>query len=302
MGGKIMRLKWDENEIKKYVESQNYKFIGILKFKALNSRILIQCEHGHIFVVCFKNFKGNKALKGTRCPVCFGMKQPSIKDIENKLNNDGFKLLSEYENAKTKLKIQCKNGHITYRTWSGINRVNKVECTKCANGRESITINSIQEFLNKFNYKLLSEEYKNAHEKLKIQCDKGHIFYKNWNKLQNGQKCPICNISKGEYRIMSYLKNNNIKFIYDEPYFDDLLSDSNNPLRPDFILPNERIWIEYDGEFHYKNSYKDGGYEKLQKHDEMKNEYAKENNWNLIRIPYWEYDNIEKILDKIINK
>jgi hypothetical protein len=234
-----MRLKWDENEIKKYVESQNYKFIGILKFKALNSRILIQCEHGHIFVVCFKNFKGNKALKGTRCPACFGMKQPSIKDIENKLNNDGFKLLSEYENAKTKLKIQCK---------------------------------------------------------------KGHIFYKSWNKLQNGQKCPICNISKGEYKIMSYLKNNNIDYIYDEPYFDDLLSDSNNPLRPDFILPNERIWIEYDGEFHYKDSYKDGGYEKLQKHDEMKNEYAKENNWNLIRIPYWEYDNIEKILDKIINK
>ena len=34
----------------------------------------------------------------------------------------------------------------------------------------------------------------------------------------------------------------------------------------------------------------------------MKNEYAKENNWNLIRIPYWEYDDIENILNEIINK
>ena len=189
-----------------------------------------------------------------------------------------------------------------YRTWNNIKKSNQLTCTKCEHGRESIDIDYIQNFLSKFNYKLLSKEYNNAHEKLKVQCDKGHVFYKTWNKLQIGQKCPVCNISKGEYRIMSYLENNNLQFIYDEPYFDDLLSDSNNPLRPDFILPNEKIWIEYDGEFHYKDTYKDGNYEKLKKHDKMKDEYANKNNWIIIRIPYWEYDNIEKILDKIINK
>ena len=297
-----MKLKWNEEEIKKYVKSQNYNFIGIVKFKGLNSKILIQCEDGHIFLVSFKNFKGNKGKKGTRCPICFGCKEPSIDEINNRLKEYNFNLLSEYKNARTKLKIECENGHIMYRTWNNIKKSNQLTCTKCEHGRESINIDYIQNFLSKFNYKLLSKEYNNAHEKLKVQCDKGHVFYKTWNKLQIGQKCPVCNISKGEYRIMSYLENNNLQFIYDEPYFDDLLSDSNNPLRRDFILPNEKIWIEYDGEFHYKDTYKDGNYEKLKKHDKMKDEYANKNNWIIIRIPYWEYDNIEKILDKIINK
>ena len=36
--------------------------------------------------------------------------------------------------------------------------------------------------------------------------------------------------------------------------------------------------------------------------DTIKNIYCKNNNINLIRIPYWEYDNIENILNEIINK
>ena len=31
-------------------------------------------------------------------------------------------------------------------------------------------------------------------------------------------------------------------------------------------------------------------------------EYAKEHGWKLIRIPYWEYNNIENILNEILNK
>lgn len=295
-----MRLKWTEEEIKKYVESQNHKFIGIIYFKGLNSKILIQCEHGHIFKVTFKNFKGNKSCKPTRCPVCFGMKQPTIDDIKNKLNNFGFILLSKkYKNSHEKLKIQCLNGHITYRSWDNINSSNKLTCTKCEGGKYSINLKSIETFLKTYNYKLLTYNYINSSQKLKIQCDKGHTFYKSWHKLQTGQKCPFCNISKGEEKIMTYFKDSNVKYIYNAPYFDDLLSDLGYPLRPDFILPNERIWIEYDGEFHYKDFYHDGSFERLQEHDRRKNEYAKKNNWKLIRIPYWEFDNIEEILKNI---
>ena len=39
---------------------------------------------------------------------------------------------------------------------------------------------------------------------------------------------------------------------------------------------------------------------KQQKYDKRKDEYAKKHGWKLIRIPYWEFDNIEKILEKII--
>ena len=35
--------------------------------------------------------------------------------------------------------------------------------------------------------------------------------------------------------------------------------------------------------------------------DTIKNDYCKKNNINLIRIPYWEFDNIEKILNRELN-
>ena len=34
--------------------------------------------------------------------------------------------------------------------------------------------------------------------------------------------------------------------------------------------------------------------------DDIKNNYCQDNNIKLIRIPYWESDNIDKILDNII--
>lgn len=120
--------------------------------------------------------------------------------------------------------------------------------------------------------------------------------------LLRGVGCPKCDISKGEKRIIKYLDKNNIYYIYDESYFNDLFGLGGNNLRPDFIIENLNIWIEFDGEFHYNDFYKDGSYEALKYHDKLKDEYAKEHGWKLIRIPYWEYDNIENILDEILNK
>ena len=138
---------------------------------------------------------------------------------------------------------------------------------------------------------------------IKFICHEcGNIFSKSLNKIDNGQWCPRCSKSKGEKRIIDLLNLNSIKFIYDKPYFKDLLSDKGNPLRPDFILPDYKIWIEYDGEFHYRDIYMDDSFETLQAYDKRKDEYAKKNGWKLIRIPYWEFDNIENILEKSIIK
>ena len=37
------------------------------------------------------------------------------------------------------------------------------------------------------------------------------------------------------------------------------------------------------------------------RNDNIKSQYCKDNNIKLIRIPYWEYDNINEILDKELN-
>ena len=49
----------------------------------------------------------------------------------------------------------------------------------------------------------------------------------------------------------------------------------------------------------------DKGHDDIVINDKIKNKYAKKHSWKLIRIPYWEFDNIETILNKelkIINK
>ena len=36
-------------------------------------------------------------------------------------------------------------------------------------------------------------------------------------------------------------------------------------------------------------------------HDTIKTQYCKNNNIRLIRIPYWDFDNIENILSQLLN-
>lgn len=168
--------------------------------------------------------------------------------------------------------------------------------------KKKLSYEEVKSYIESFGYKLLSKEYINNSIPLSIKCQKGHVFDRTFNNFKNNKECPICNQTRGEKKISEVLDKFNIDYVYDKPYFDNLLSPKGNPLRPDFILPNERIWIEYDGEFHYKEIYNGDGHDSVVINDKIKNKYAKENNWNLIRIPYWEYNDIENILNKILNK
>ena len=38
----------------------------------------------------------------------------------------------------------------------------------------------------------MSKEYKNTHKKLKIKCDKNHVFDITWGNFQSGVRCPYC--------------------------------------------------------------------------------------------------------------
>jgi hypothetical protein len=101
--------------------------------------------------------------------------------------------------------------------------------------------------------------------------------------------------SKGVMKIRMLLRDNNIEFI-EEYTFKDCLSPKGNLLKFDFYLPKQQILIEYDGEQHFTpqsfGDTKHTGEEKLaltQQYDEIKNNWCKENNIKLIRIPYTQY-------------
>ncbi len=67
----------------------------------------------------------------------------------------------------------------------------------------------------------------------------------------------------------------------------------------DFFLPDRRTLIEYDGRQHFERSELWGGHhelERTQRRDAIRDRFAVEHAYRLIRIPYWDYDRIELIL------
>ena len=119
--------------------------------------------------------------------------------------------------------------------------------------------------------------------------------------LLQGVGCPVCNQSKGEFIIKTFLESNN--FIYKPQYvFDECRY--KNPLHFDFYLPNYNTCVEYDGVQHFKPVEHFGGEERLKytiENDKIKNKFCKENKIKMIRIPYTQIGIIEKILSEKLN-
>lgn len=100
--------------------------------------------------------------------------------------------------------------------------------------------------------------------------------------------------SSGEVKIEKYLIKNKFNYIK-EFTFKGL-----DRKRFDFYLIKENVCIEFDGVQHYKAIEYFGGIETFiatQNNDKLKNDYCKQNKINLIRIPYTDENNIDKILD-----
>ena len=100
-----------------------------------------------------------------------------------------------------------------------------------------------------------------------------------------------------------------ISFSITQKTFNDLRGIKGGLLSYDFYLPEYNLLIEYQGEFHdinLKNDYNYTEYlrknlQKQYEHDKRKREYAKNNNIKLLEIWYWDFDNIESILQKELN-
>ena len=181
---------------------------------------------------------------------------------------------------------------------------NMTRCSVCTSIlKKNIVATPIEEIIKmvkSFNYKYIDNDLSGGDQKILIQCDKNHDSY--WvrvSKFKSGQRCPYCNSSLGEKIIRNYLIDNNIKYIR-EYSFKDLIGIGGGLLRFDFAIFNQDnllYLIEYDGPHHYKLSFNDElQFKRIQIHDRLKNNYCYKNNIKLIRIPYWDFDNISTIL------
>lgn len=147
---------------------------------------------------------------------------------------------------------------------------------------------------------------KTGHKLYRCRCDCGNEITLKTNQLSthHTNSCG-CLVSYCNMRINQFLTKSNIDFKSEYVVYVD-----NSYYRFDFYLPGYNLFIEYDGEQHYKpvRFYSQSDNEVLatfartREHDMAKNLYCEENNINLLRISYLDKDNIELIINSHLQR
>lgn len=130
------------------------------------------------------------------------------------------------------------------------------------------------------------------------KCSCGNYKEINGTEIRRGNiKSCGCTISHGENKINNILKEHNILYTTQKT-FDTCLCQPNNiqsKARFDFYIDDKHL-IEFDGVQHFEYSGRSWGtkerFEKTQRYDAIKNQWCKDNNIPLIRIPYTHYDDL----------
>lgn len=182
-----------------------------------------------------------------------------------------------------------------------------VGCPYCA-GKYKTTDDFISEIKDKSVNTIIIGEYTGLYDKIKCQCKKcGNIWETTPACLKNGSGCPVCALSHGESKIANLFNQYGIEYEVQKG-FDDCRH--MQKLKFDFYLPAINTAIEFDGQQHfYPVDFANKGaiwaeqaYNKNILRDKIKDKYCIENNISLIRIPYYDYDNIESILAPVIQE
>lgn len=299
--GNIKRTQ--EDFINQVKEKHGNKFEVLSEYIGYDKKVTIKCNDcGDIFQISpselFRKKKGNELF----CANCSGRKRISDIDSVNEiLENDNINIVC-IKYSGNLIDISSFRCNVCGYEWdAAFNSLknSKSRCPSCSNKKRIKTIDEVNNILAETNRDLVCIDYAGRVKGESIfYCNKcGRIWTTSFDKIKNDNNgCPYCNESKGELQICSILDNYNINYIR-QYKFDNCRN--KNPLPFDFaIFINNDLFclIEYDGELHYKNIEKYNQLKITQKRDKIKTEYCNKNNIQLIRIPYWEFENIEYIL------
>lgn len=262
----------------------------------------------------------NNLLRGEGCKKCASRKQGIFSRHTQKWFDEKIKeihanivVLTPYITMKDKVTCKCLlDGYVWETTPDAlINR--KTGCMKCSNRRTGErcrkTNKEFLEQLKNVNPNIIPlEEYIDDHTKIQCKCEiHNYIWSVAPNKiLHRYTGCPKCSASSSENKLNFILEKWGYRYEIEKKY-DDCKDQKCLPF--DKYLPDFNILIECDGEQHFKPVTfgvfsEEEALEKFkitQKHDKMKNEYCEKNGIPLIRIPYWENQNMESYLfDKLV--
>lgn len=268
------------------------------KYVNADQKLKYRCECENIAYITFGHFS-----QGERCSKCGGREKLTYVFVYNKFKESGCELLEkDYIDAHTLMKFKCSCGNIAYIRWMNFQQGQR--CFECGIEKrvekQKHPFEYIYQYFLDNNCKLLETNYSNCNTKMKYQCECGNISETTWNAFSHGHRCVLCSASLGERKIANYLIKNNITFEKEYKFKD---CKNINSLPFDFAIFNNYnlcCLIEYDGKQHYEPNDYFGGKESLLKtkmRDSIKTNYCLQNSIPLLRIPYWDFENVERILD-----
>lgn len=298
----------DKTDFNLKLVSKNIPYELISDYTNSKDYLIFKCL---IHNTTFEATPSSILCKKSICPECKKLLQYKThrritkEEFQSKLNDmyPQLQVIGEINNSTDKVKMYCKE-HNTFFEESPNTYLYKHRIGCCPNYSYKKTNEQFLDDLHKaVNFIIPLEDYKGSFTKISFKCLKHNFIWEATpNNVITTKHCPkCCNILKGESIISHLLTEWNYNFT-PQKRFEDCRN--KRPLPFDFYLDDFNICIEYDGEFHYypipigKMTYEEASLRYKQRifNDNIKNQYCAKNNIGLIRIPYWEKDNLEYFL------
>ncbi|MRB61273.1 DUF2726 domain-containing protein [Bacillus thuringiensis] len=302
----VSRRKYFIEDVKKALIRNGCELLDVGKaYRNAKPPIHYRCKCGKVCKTSFQNYKRGSGL----CKSCSRKQKPlkwTYKEISEEFEKEGCILLSKEIHTCKKLFYICSCGNKGEVTLSNFRSGNR--CKECAIKRLRNNYEDVKRVFKEYGCTLLTTEYKSStFQKLDYICSCGNHHSMRFLSFQRGERCPRCSsISKGEKAILHFLEMNSIQHKYQ---FIMKECKNINPLPFDFVVfdgaNSIKCLIEFDGKQHFTPIEKWGGdeyFEKIKKHDKIKNEYCHTNGIPLYRISYKELRKVKAILTELLLK
>lgn len=255
--------------------------------------------------------RASNHLDGHGCKMCQAESRKDTLDMfilkSKKLYGNKYSYTkTKYINSCNKIIITCKkHGDFTQRSTDHL--AGKEGCSKCNRQiLSSLKLSSTAEFIQKSIsihkniYSYYNTIYVDSRIPVSIYCKKHGEFKQIPTNHLSGKGCPKCKSPRGETEILKWYRHHNRPVVEQHSFSDCKYI---KPLRFDFYDIISNTCIEFDGLQHFKVIKYFGGDSEFNKQiirDNIKTEYCKTNNIKLLRIPYWDINNINKILTEAL--
>jgi hypothetical protein len=193
------------NEMRLYAKK---RFGYCISDKYINAKTKLKwkCAKDHIWFATPQIIYNN-----SWCPICSRVKRSVHKIYDLTYANNlalkynGKCVSVEVKNYRQLLEWECANKHIWFSKIQNIQKGNwcsickyKIEDQYLNNNFSRMrepTIKSFADIINIIktkNGKILEQNYKSLESKIKIECDKGHIWSTNFRNIMEGHWCHVC--------------------------------------------------------------------------------------------------------------